>query len=83
MLLLDEDDDPFFFLIFGCVGSSLLLVGFLYLGRVGATLRCGVRASHCSSFSFCGARALGARASVVAACRLSSCGSRALECRLS
>ena len=30
-----------------------------------------------------GARALGARASVVAARGLSSCGSRALECRLS
>ena len=30
-----------------------------------------------------GARALGARASVVVARGLSSCGSRALECRLS
>ena len=33
--------------------------------------------------SHCGARALGARASVVVAHRLSSCGSRALERRLS
>ena len=33
----------------------------------GATLRCGVRASHCSGFSCCGARALSARASVVVA----------------
>ena len=51
--------------------------------RAGATLRCHVRASHCSGFSCCGARALGVRASVVVAQRLSSCGSRALERRLS
>ena len=64
---------------FGCVGSSLLRVGFLYLRRAGATLRCGARASHCGGFSCCGARALGARASVVVAHGLSSClaGSRA------
>ena len=68
--------------IFGCVGSSLLCAGFLQLQRAGATLLCGVRASHCGSFS-CGAWALGPRASVVVACRLSSCGSWALECRLS
>ena len=36
--------------------------------RVGATLRCGVQAYRC------GAQALGAQASVVVACRLSSCG---------
>ena len=40
-------------------------------------------ASHCGGFSCCGARALGVQASVVAACGLSSCGSRALEHRLS
>ena len=34
-------------------------------------------------FSCGGARALGMRASVVVACRLSSCGSQALEPRLS
>ena len=33
--------------------------------------------------SRCGVQALGPRASVVVACRLSSCGSWALECRLS
>ena len=49
----------------------------------GATLRCGVRASHCSGFSCCRARALGMRASVVVAHGLSGCGSRALERRLS
>ena len=49
----------------------------------GATLCCSVRASHHSGFFGCGARALGARASVVVARKLSSCGSRALEHRLS
>ena len=56
---------------------------YLWLQRAGVTLCCGVRASHCSGFSCCGAWALGARASVVVAHGLSSCGSRALECRLS
>ena len=69
--------------IFGCIGSSLLCAGFLQLWRVGATLRCGARASHCSGFSCCGAQALGTWASVVVARGLSSCGSQALECRLS
>ena len=68
---------------FGCVGSSLLHVGFLQLWRAGATLCCGARASHCGGFSCCGAQALGARASAVVARRLSSCGLRALERRLS
>ena len=69
--------------VFGCVGSSLLHTGFLELWRAGATLCCSARVSHCGGFSRCGARALGARASVVAARGLSSCGSRALEHRLS
>ena len=43
----------------------------------GLTLCCGVRASHCGGFSSCRAQALGERASVVVACGLSSCGSRA------
>ena len=58
-------------------------VGFLQLQREGATLHCGVRASHCGGFSCCAARALGAWASVIVARGLSSCGSRALERRLS
>ena len=69
--------------ICGCVGSSLLCAGFLQLRRVEATLRCGAGTSHCGGFSCCGAWALGAQASVVAACGLSSCGSRALEHRRS
>ena len=48
-----------FIFIFGCVGSLLLCVE--------AALRCSARASHCSGFSCCVARALGARASVVVA----------------
>ena len=73
----------FIYFIFGCVGSSLLRAGFLWLRRAGTILCYGVRVSHCSGFSCCGARALGSRASVVAVRRLSSCGSWALECRLS
>ena len=69
--------------IFGCIGSSLLCVGFLWLLRAGAALHCGEWASHCGGFSCCGARALGTQASLVVARGLSSCGSRALECRLS
>ena len=69
--------------IFGCVGSSLLCTGFLYLQRVGVTLRCGEQASHCGGFSCCGAQALGAWASVVVACRLSGCGLWTLERRFS
>ena len=77
--------------IFGCVGFSLLHVGFLQLQhvgflqlqRAGATLRCGAQASHCGGFSCCRARALGVQASVVVACGLNSCGLRALERMLS
>ena len=40
--------------------SSLLCAGFsLVAERAGATLRCGMRASHCGGFSCCRARALG------------------------
>ena len=46
----------------GCSGSSLLHVGFLQLRRAGATLHCGVRASHCSGFSRCRAQAPAAAA---------------------
>ena len=64
-------------------GSLLLHAGFLQLLRVGgySSLRCA--GFSLGGFSCCGARALGAWASVVVALRLSSCGSRALERRLS
>ena len=47
------------------------------------TLCCGAWASHCGGFSCCKAQALGTRASVFVAHGLSSCGSWALEHRLS
>ena len=66
----------YLFNFFGCIGSSLLHVGFLQLWQAGATLRCSAHASHCSGFS-CGAWALGVCASVVVARRFSSCGTQA------
>ena len=60
-------NDLSYFIFFGCFGSSLLHAGFLLLRRAGATLRCGVRASHCGGFSCCRARALGTQASVAVA----------------
>ena len=65
---------------FSCSKQGLLCV---VVQQAGATLCCGAWASHCGGFSCCGARALGMRALVVAAHGLSSCGSRALECKLS
>ena len=43
--------------IYGCVGSSFLCEGFLYLWQAGATLHRGVRASHYCGLSCCGAQA--------------------------
>ena len=57
--------------------------GFLLLQLAGATLHCAAWASHCGGFSCCKVWALGVRASVVVARGLNSCGSRALERRLS
>ena len=71
--------EEFSFFFFGCIGSSLLHVGFLWLQRVGATLRCSARTSHCSDFFCCGVQALGTRASVVVACGLSSCDIQAQQ----
>ena len=56
-----------FIFIFGRVGSSLMCMGFLYLRRAGATLRCGEWASHCGDLSCCTAQALGVQTSVVVA----------------
>ena len=61
-----------FFFFFGCTGSSLLPVGFLQSWRVGVTLVCGSRASHCSGFSYCRAWALGCTG-------FSSCGAWAQQ----
>ena len=73
----------FIYLFMAVLGLRCYVWAFLQLRRAGATLRCGARASHCGGFSCCGARALGAWASVVVAPRLSSCGLWALEHRLS
>ena len=62
------------YLFFGCAESYLLCLGFVQLGRVGATL-CSAWAFHSRGFSCCGARALGEEALVVAAYGLSNCGS--------
>ena len=67
----------------------LLLFFFFFLAAVGlrcgagATPHCSAWSSHCGGFSCCRARALGMWASVVVAHGLSSCGSRAIEYRLS
>ena len=64
-LLTDISEEPrtcffnrsiyFYVFIYGCIGSLVLRVGFLYLWRAGATLR----ASHCVDFPCCRAQALG------------------------
>ena len=69
---------PSYLFIFGCTGSLLLFQGFLSLGRVGATLAAAGRPPG-QVASRCGAQALGAEASVVAASGLSGCGSGAPE----
>ena len=69
----------YFILFLAALGLRCCTWTFSSCGDRGATLRCGVRASHCSGFSCCRAWALGVQASVVAARRLSSCGSRAVE----
>ena len=78
----------FIYLFLAASGLHCCTRAFSSCGERGTTLCCGAQASHCSGFSCCGARALGvwalgARASVVATHGLSSCGSQALESRLS
>ena len=71
------------FIYFGLHWVFVSARAFLWLRRAGATLGCSVRASHCSGFSCCRARAVGVWASVAVAHGLSSCSSQALERRLS
>ena len=70
------------YLFMAVLGLRCCARAFSSCGEAGAALHCGARA-YCSGFSCCGTRALGTRASVVAAHGLSSCGSWALERRLS
>ena len=62
------------FIYFWLPGVFVAVSGFLQSQQVGAALHCGVRTSRCGGFSGFRARTLGTRASVVAACRLGSCG---------
>ena len=62
--------------IFSCVASSLLCVGFSLVAASGG-YSVAVRGLLIAVASRCGARALGTWALVVAARRLSSCGTRA------
>ena len=71
------------FIYFWLRWAFVAVHGLSLVAASGATLRCGAQASHCGGFSCCGARAVGAWASVVVAHGLSSCGSQALEHRLS
>ena len=87
---------PVFFFFYNFKKNKFIYFIYFFLAVLG--LRCCVRAfsscgkrellfleraSHCGGFSCCGAWALGMWASVVVAHGLSSCGSQALELRLS
>ena len=61
-------------IFFGCTGSPLLCVGFLWLWPAGVTLHCDVQASHCGGFLL---RSTGSRRT-----DFSSCSSQALELRV-
>ena len=67
------------FFMFGCIRSPLRCVGSSPVVASGdhSSLSCWV--SHCGGFSGCGAQALGAWASVLAALGLSRCGACTLE----
>ena len=73
----------FFFYLFICIFVFLSVLRLWYqgisssYGKRGLLFVGGAQASHCSGVS-CGAQALGALTSGVAACRLSSCGACAL-----
>ena len=80
-LVLEQWIDGLFILFFKYIYLFLAALGLSCRARAFSSY--GVWASHCGGFSCCGARALGARASVVVARGLSSCGLWALEHRLS
>ena len=62
--------------------SSLLLAVLGLRCRTQASSTCRWPAPRCGGFFCCGPQALGVQFSVVVTHRLSSCGSRALECGL-
>ena len=54
----------FIYLVLAAPGHCYCREGFLWLWRVGVTLRCGAWASQCGDFSCCRAEALGSQASI-------------------
>ena len=62
-----------------CFAFLYIYLFYFYSFLAALGLHRGAWASHCGGFSCCGARALGARASVVVCVGFSSCGSRALR----
>ena len=79
-----------FFIIFVYLVSCFWLCwvfvaarAFLQLPRVGLLSHCSAGTAHCNGSSYCGPRALGCVASLVAARGLSNCGFQTLELRLS
>ena len=67
----------YWFIYLAASGFHCCTWAFPTCAKWGPALPCSAWASHCCDFSCCGARALGAWASVVAACRLSSCVTQA------
>ena len=65
----------FVFLFLAALGLPCCVRAFREFQQAGATLRFGAWASHHGGFSFCGARVLGVRTSVVVAPGLQSAGS--------
>ena len=73
----------FMYLFLTVLGLCWCTWAFPSCGKQGPLSSCGAQASHWDGFSCRGARTLGCRPSVVVALGLSSCGSWALEHRLS
>jgi len=65
------------------VFTAAQATNFSSFGEQGLISGFGAQASHCGGFSCCRARVLGAKAAGIEAHGLSSCGSQALEHRLS
>ena len=73
----------FIYLCLTALGLRCCVQAFSSCSEWGLLFCCNTWASHYSGFSCCRAQALGMWASVIEACRLSSCASWALEDRLS
>ena len=81
------DQEPFYFILFLKINLCFnFWLHWVFVATRGLSLVAASRgycSFRCVGFSCCGARALGTRASVAVVHGLSSCGSWALECRLS